>query len=140
MSHKKSQNTKARAVMAFANMIRGAYSANFIDNHPTVYDIYRSAQNYVKDHFDFDTENWDDELAKQSRVDDDFISVHDHLPPANEYVVLKHEDPKAPPAIGWATYWHPSNEFGGFVLTCDGYVDDFGNNFTHWMPLPKEKK
>ncbi|MGD8172161.1 hypothetical protein ACQEXU_10905 [Vibrio sp. TRT 21S02] len=61
-------NVKASAVMNFVETIRGAYGAGFIDNNPTVYDIYRSAQNHVKDNYGIDTENWDDELAKESRA------------------------------------------------------------------------
>ncbi|EOW9224826.1 hypothetical protein ACN26P_003358 [Vibrio cholerae] len=60
---------KSTAVMDFVNVIVGAYNANFIDNHPTVYDIYRSAQLHVKDRYGAETENWDDELASESRND-----------------------------------------------------------------------
>ena len=60
---------KADAVMDNARNIAGAYCAGFIDNHPTTYDIYRTAQNYVKDNYGIDTEVWDDEHAKQSRED-----------------------------------------------------------------------
>lgn len=60
-------NIQAEAVMSFVNMIRGAFSSGFVDNNPTVYDIYRSAQNHVKDNYGIDTENWDDELANTSR-------------------------------------------------------------------------
>lgn len=61
------RNVKASAVMEFVDMIRGAYEANFIDNHPTVYDIYRTAQMHVKDRYGVDTKDWDDELAEESR-------------------------------------------------------------------------
>ncbi|GHX29976.1 TPA: hypothetical protein AB5C23_001256 [Vibrio cholerae] len=63
------RNLKASAVMEFVDMIRGAYGSGFIDNHPTNYDIYRSAQTHVKDRYGVDTDNWDDELAKESRDD-----------------------------------------------------------------------
>ncbi|EKO3640516.1 hypothetical protein M3898_000613 [Vibrio metschnikovii] len=63
------KNFKASAVMEFVDMIRGAYDSGFIDNHPTIYDIYRSAQMHVKDRYGVDTDNWDDELAKESRTD-----------------------------------------------------------------------
>lgn len=61
------RNVKASAVMEFVEMIRGAYYANFIDNHPTVYDIYRAAQMHVKDRYGVDTKDWNDELAEESR-------------------------------------------------------------------------
>lgn len=60
---------KSTAVMDFVNMIVGAYDANFIDNHPTVYDIYRSAQVHIKDRYGAETESWDDKLAAESRND-----------------------------------------------------------------------
>ncbi|WJT09267.1 hypothetical protein [Vibrio harveyi] len=60
-------NVKASAVMNFVEAIRGAYGAGFVDNNPTVYDIYRSAQHHVKDNYGIDTEIWDDDLAKESR-------------------------------------------------------------------------
>jgi hypothetical protein len=63
------RNVRASAVMEFANVVAGAYVAGFIDNHPTVYDIYRSAQNHVKDHYQVDTDVWNDEHAKESRSD-----------------------------------------------------------------------
>lgn len=63
------KSVKASAVMEFVDMIRGAYGSGFIDNHPTNYDIYRSAQVHVKDRYGMDTDNWDDELAKESRDD-----------------------------------------------------------------------
>lgn len=60
-------NVKANAVINFVETLRGAYGAGFIDNNPTIYDVYRSAQNHVKDNYGIDTENWDDDLAKESR-------------------------------------------------------------------------
>lgn len=63
------RNIRASAVMDFVDMIRGAYDSGFIDNHPTNYDIYRSAQMHVKDRYGVETDNWDDELAKESRFD-----------------------------------------------------------------------
>ncbi|EKF9664377.1 hypothetical protein O1C46_000769 [Vibrio cholerae] len=68
------KNIRASAVMDFVDMIRGAYDSGFIDNHPTNYDIYRSAQMHVKDRYGVETDNWDDELAKESRNDN-----HDRL-------------------------------------------------------------
>jgi len=68
MSNELENNVKASAVMNFVEMIRGAYGAGFIDNNPTVYDIYRCAQNHVKDNYGIDTDNWDDDLAKESRA------------------------------------------------------------------------
>ncbi|OOE71729.1 hypothetical protein [Salinivibrio kushneri] len=65
-----SNEIKAQAVMDFVEMIRGAYASGFIDNHPTNYDIYRSAQMHVKDRYGVETNNWDDELAEKSRKDD----------------------------------------------------------------------
>lgn len=63
------RNVRASAVMEFAEIIAGAYIGGFINNHPTVYDIYRSAQNHVKDHYQIETDVWDDEHAKESRSD-----------------------------------------------------------------------
>ncbi|EOW9398404.1 hypothetical protein ACOBWJ_001206 [Vibrio cholerae] len=73
------KNIKASAVMDFVDMIRGAYDSGFIDNHPTNYDIYRSAQMHVKDRYGVETDNWDDELAKESRNDN-----HDRLTEENK--------------------------------------------------------
>lgn len=61
------KNVRASAVMKFAETIRGAYESGFIDNHPTIYDIYRASQNHVSDNYGAKTENWNDELAKESR-------------------------------------------------------------------------
>lgn len=73
------KNIRASAVMYFVGMIRGAYDSGFIDNHPTNYDIYRSAQMHVKDRYGVETDNWDDELAKESRSDN-----HDRLTQENQ--------------------------------------------------------
>ncbi|MBY3671919.1 hypothetical protein HKH62_04980 [Vibrio cholerae] len=73
------KNIRASAVMDFVDMIRGAYDSGFIDNHPTNYDIYRSAQMHVKDRYGVETDNWDDELAKESRNDN-----HDRLTEENK--------------------------------------------------------
>lgn len=73
------KNIRASAVMDFVDMIRGAYDSGFIDNHPTNYDIYRSAQMHVKDRYGVETDNWDDELAKESRSDN-----HDRLVEENK--------------------------------------------------------
>ncbi|ENV1281856.1 hypothetical protein ACE25E_002492 [Vibrio cholerae] len=73
------KNIRASAVMDFVDMIRGAYDSGFIDNHPTNYDIYRSAQMHVKDRYGVETDNWDDELAKESRNDN-----HDRLVEENK--------------------------------------------------------
>lgn len=64
-----SNSKEANAVMVFATNIQGAYLGNFIDNHPTVYDIYRSAQNHVKDIYGVETEIWNDKDSKKSRED-----------------------------------------------------------------------
>ena len=70
---------RASAVMDFVDMIRGAYASGFIDNYPTNYDIYRSAQVHVKDRYGVQTDNWDDELAKESRINN-----HDRLVEENK--------------------------------------------------------
>lgn len=62
-------NVKASAVMEFVEMVKGAYCSGFVDNHPTVYDVYRMGQNHVKDNYGIETEVWNDELAKESRAD-----------------------------------------------------------------------
>lgn len=66
----------------------------------------------------------------------EWINVDDRLPTAHEYVVLKHKY-GAPPIIGWAVYWEPSGEFAGFEVQQESYADDYGKQFTHWMPLPE---
>ena len=66
-----------------------------------------------------------------------WISVDDSLPEGHEYVVLKHKDDGVPPTIGWATYWQPKNRFAGFEVQCASYLEDYSNEFTHWMPLPQ---
>ena len=66
-----------------------------------------------------------------------WISVDDSLPEGHEYVVLKHKDDGVPPIIGWATYWQPKNRFAGFEVQCASYLEDYSNEFTHWMPLPQ---
>ncbi len=58
---------KAEAVMQFVDMLRGAFGSGAIDNNPTVYDIYSSAQNHVKLNYGHDSDNWDDHLADFSR-------------------------------------------------------------------------
>ncbi|HIH0452595.1 TPA: hypothetical protein ACYHN4_002770 [Vibrio cholerae] len=73
------KNIRASAVMDFVDMIRGVYDSGFIDDHPTNYDIYRSAQMHVKDRYGVETDNWDYALAKESRNDN-----HDRLTEENK--------------------------------------------------------
>lgn len=58
---------KAAAVMHFAEMNRGAYSSGFIPAHLTVYDVYQSARNHVKDNYSYETKLWDDADAVIAR-------------------------------------------------------------------------
>ncbi len=67
ISNKEAVQVKAEAVMEFVNTLRGAFGGGFVDNNPTMYDIYRSAQNHVKLNYDHDSENWNDSLAYFSR-------------------------------------------------------------------------
>ena len=82
---------RASAVMDFVCMIRGAYDSGFIDNHPTNYDIYRSAQVHVKDRYGVETNNWDDELAKESRSGnhDRLVEENKRLREALEQIVTE---------------------------------------------------
>ena len=86
------KDTRASSVMAFVGSIRGAYSSGFIDNNPTNYDIYRYAQIHVKDNYGVDTENWDDEFAKESRSGN-----HDRM--TEEIAELKSTNDKLSEAI-----------------------------------------
>ena len=63
---------KARVVMDFANMHVGAFDSGFVDgNTLTVYDVHRSAQNYVKDTFNVEVkglaDEWGELTAKECR-------------------------------------------------------------------------
>lgn len=89
------KNIRASAVIDFVDMIRGAYDSGFIDNHPTNYDIYRSAQMHVKDRYGVETDNWDDELTKESRNDN-----HDRLTEENKK--LREALEKALPVVNMA--------------------------------------
>ena len=69
---KESKANKAKIVMDFANMHVGAFDSGFVDgNTLTVYDVHRSAQNYVKDTFQVNVqslaEEWGELTAKECR-------------------------------------------------------------------------
>lgn len=50
---------RAKAVMKFAEVPRGAYLSGFVTAELTVYDVYQSARNHVKDNYGYDTPIWD---------------------------------------------------------------------------------
>ena len=69
---KESKASKAKIVMDFANMHVGAFDSGFVDgNTLTVYDVHRSAQNYVRDTFQVNvqslSEEWGELTAKECR-------------------------------------------------------------------------
>ena len=61
---------KALAVMGFVNAMIGAFEAGFVEkNNPTLSEIYRVAQNHVKDNYNFEFPNiidqWGSDIAKE---------------------------------------------------------------------------
>lgn len=50
---------RAKAVMNFAEVNRGAYLSGFVTAELTVYDVYQSARNHVKDNYGYETSPWD---------------------------------------------------------------------------------
>lgn len=56
----------ADVVMDFANVFRGGFIGNFIEQPlVTVYDIHQTARTYVKDHFNLDVPPWNDQDAER---------------------------------------------------------------------------
>ncbi|MEH6734078.1 MAG: hypothetical protein V7690_05480 [Shewanella sp.] len=63
---------KAKAVISFADHARGAYLSGFVPSELTIYDLYQTARNYVKDSYSYESEPWAGESAeklKQSNHD-----------------------------------------------------------------------
>ena len=58
---------RAKAVMNFAELPRGAYLSGCVTAELTVYDVYQSARNHVKDNYGYDTQPWDDDNATTAR-------------------------------------------------------------------------
>ncbi len=58
---------KAKSVMNFAEVNRGAYLSGFVPAELTVYDVYQSARNHVKDNYDHKTAIWADDDATTAR-------------------------------------------------------------------------
>ncbi|MGI2183404.1 hypothetical protein ACRN9F_14295 [Shewanella oncorhynchi] len=58
---------RAKAVMNFAELPLGAYLSGFVTAELTVYDVYQSARNHVKDSYGYDTQPWDDDGATTAR-------------------------------------------------------------------------
>ena len=58
---------RAKAVMEFAEIPRGAYLSGFVTAELTVYDVYQSARNHVKANYGYDTQPWDDDDAMEAR-------------------------------------------------------------------------
>ncbi len=65
-----------------------------------------------------------------------WISISEELPIDGRYVALLNRNEKYPPAIGWALFWQPKNDFYEFAVQ-DDYESDFGKDFAHWMDLTK---
>jgi predicted signal transduction protein with EAL and GGDEF domain len=60
---------RAYAVMSFANMTKQAYISNFVPGDLTVYDVYQSARNHVKDNYQVDTDPWTGIEADKAKGD-----------------------------------------------------------------------
>ncbi|MGI2121963.1 hypothetical protein ACRN9J_07185 [Shewanella baltica] len=58
---------RAKAVMNFAEVPRMAYLSGGVTAELTVYDVYQSARNHVKDNYAYDTQPWDDNDATAAR-------------------------------------------------------------------------
>ena len=58
---------RTKAVMNFAEINRGAYLSGFVTAELTVYDVYQSARNHVKDNYGYDTKLWNDDDATTAR-------------------------------------------------------------------------
>jgi hypothetical protein len=58
---------RAKAVMHFAEMCRGAYLDGFVSAELTIYDLYQSARNHVKDNYAHESTQWDDVAALTAR-------------------------------------------------------------------------
>ncbi|WP_372941771.1 hypothetical protein [Shewanella sp.] len=57
---------RAKAVMDFAGHARGAYLAGFVPSELTVYDLYQTARNHVKDSYNYETKPWTGEDAEKA--------------------------------------------------------------------------
>lgn len=66
-SEKLVDNICSKAVMNFAEVPRGAYLSGCVTAELTVYDVYQSARNHVKDSYGYDTKPWDDDDATTAR-------------------------------------------------------------------------
>ena len=60
-------HVSAKAVMDFEEVPRGAYLSGGVTAELTVYDVYQSARNHVRDHYAYDTRPWDDSNAMEAR-------------------------------------------------------------------------
>lgn len=58
---------RAKAIMEFAEVPRVAYLSGGVTAELTVYDVYQSARNHVKDNYGYDTKAWDDDDATTAR-------------------------------------------------------------------------
>jgi len=58
---------RAKAVMNFAEVPLGAYLSGGVTAELTVYDVYQSARNHVKDNYAYDTRPWGDSNAMEAR-------------------------------------------------------------------------
>lgn len=72
---KEYKNNNAKIVMDFANMHVGAFESGFTSNNTlTIYDLHRTAQNYVRDTFQVNVksldEEWGELTSKECRSSD----------------------------------------------------------------------
>lgn len=59
---------RAKAVMKFAEVPQGAYLSGFVTAELTVYDVYQSARNHVKDNYGYETNPWTGEDADKAKA------------------------------------------------------------------------
>ncbi|WP_434939182.1 hypothetical protein ACRWQN_17710 [Shewanella sp. HL-SH8] len=58
---------RAKAVMDFADHARGTYLAGLVPSELTVYDLYQTARNHVKDNYNHESELWTGEDAEKAK-------------------------------------------------------------------------
>ena len=131
---------KSKAVMDFANMVVGAFQSGFVDKDLTVYDLFQSARNHVKDNYNVDTDPMVGDEAVQAGFNGEtksqWISVEDELPESygNRYctgtspMVDVYTDDER-----WTDCYY---DYDGDCFRHPD-MDCIVRDVTHWMPLPK---